>query len=132
VKAIRLGATDILTKGLEVEKGESGGTIQVVLSNGGAQVEGSVKQYDKPLIGARVRMTPDPETPHNSLRWRSTSTDQSRRFSFSAIAPGQYRLVAKTTGPNGASTIASDPQVINISEHEHKTLELTVATPPSP
>jgi protocatechuate 3,4-dioxygenase beta subunit len=132
LKAVRLGATDVLTKGLEVEKGETVGTVQVVLSKGGAQVEGLVKQDDKPLIGARVRMTPDPETPYNSLRSGSTSTDQSGRFSFPAIAPGQYRIVAKTTGPNGASTVASDPQVINISEHEHKSIELTIAPPQAP
>jgi len=42
-----------LAKGLEVEKGEGGGTIQVVVSNNGAELAGSVTQDDKPMIGAR-------------------------------------------------------------------------------
>ena len=129
VKAVRLGGADILTKGLEVEKGESGGTIQVVLSKGGAQLEGSVKQDAKPMVGVRVRITPDPETRYNRLRSRSTSTDQGGRFSFIGIAPGQYRAIAKSTGPAGANRSASAPQIINVSEHEHKTVELTVAPP---
>jgi len=129
IKAVRLGGADILTKGLEVEKGESGGTIEVVLSKGGAQLEGSVKQDDKPMVGVRVRITPDPETPYNRLRSRSTSTDQGGHFSFIGIAPGHYRAIAKTTGPAGANRSASAPQIINVSEHEHKTIELTVAPP---
>jgi len=129
VKAVRLGAADILAKGLEVEKGASGGMIQVVLSKGGTQLEGSVKQDDKPMVGVRVRITADPETPYTRLRSRSTSTDQSGHFSFIGIAPGQYRVIAKTTGPVGANLSASDPQVINVSEHEHKTIELTVRPP---
>lgn len=81
------------------------------------------------MVGVRVRITADPETPYTRLRSRSTSTDQSGHFSFIGIAPGQYRVIAKTTGPVGANLSASDPQVINVSEHEHKTIELTVRPP---
>jgi hypothetical protein len=83
VKSVRLGADDLFANGLEVEKekGEVGGMIQVMVSNGGAELAGSVTQDDKPMIGARVRITPDPETRYNRLRTRTANTDQSGRFS---------------------------------------------------
>ncbi|HXY49430.1 MAG TPA: carboxypeptidase-like regulatory domain-containing protein [Terriglobales bacterium] len=90
VKSVRLGANDLLANGLEVEKGEDGGTIQVVVANGGAELDGSVRQDGKPMIGARIRISPDAETRYNRLRARATNTDQSGRFSFIGIAPGQY------------------------------------------
>jgi len=129
VKSVRLGATDILANGLEVEKGKGGGTIQVVVSNGGAELAGLVAQDDKPMIGARVRITPDPEMRYNRLRTRTANTDQSGRFSFIGIAPGQYRVTAKASGPDREGAVASDPKSVSLSEHDHKTIELTVASP---
>lgn len=129
VKSVRLGATDLLANGLEVEKGKGGGTIQVVVSNGGAELAGSVTQDDKPVIGARVRITPDPATRYNRLRTRTANTDQSGRFSFIGLAPGQYRVIAKTSGPDREDAVASEPKSVNLSEHDHKTIELTVPSP---
>jgi hypothetical protein len=129
VESVRLGTTDLLANGLEVEKGKTGGTIQVMVSNGGSELAGSVTQDDKPMIGARVRITPDPETRYNRLRTRTANTDQSGHFSFIGIAPGQYRVIAKVPGPDQEDVVASDPKSVSLSEHDHKTIELTVATP---
>jgi 5-hydroxyisourate hydrolase-like protein (transthyretin family) len=128
VKSVRLGSDDLLENGLQVEKGKGGGgTIQVVVGNSGAKLAGSVTQDDKPLIGARVRLIPDPETRYNRLRSRTTNTDQSGRFSFIGIAPGQYRVIAKGSDRENAG--ASDPKSVSLSERDHKTIELTVASP---
>jgi protocatechuate 3,4-dioxygenase beta subunit len=132
MKSARVGADDILNDGLQVEKGEGAGTIQVLVSNSTAQLEGSVKQDDKPLVGARVRLTPDPETPYNRVRGRSTSTDQSGHFSFVGIAPGQYKVIAKTAVAQGAKPAVSDSQAVSVSEHDHKSIELTVVPPQMP
>jgi hypothetical protein len=129
VKSARQGADDILAKGLEVGKGDGGGTIQVVVSNNGAELAGSITQDDKPTIGARVRLTPDPETRYNRLQSRTASTDQGGRFSFTGLAPGQYRVVAKASGPDRDNVLSSDPKSVSLSEHDHKTIELTVASP---
>ena len=129
VKSVRLGATDLLANGLEAEKGKGGGTIQVVVSNGGAELAGSVTQDDKPVIGARVRITPDPETRYNRLRTHTANTDQSGRFSFIGIAPGQYHVIAKASGPDREDAVASDPKSVSLAEHDHKTIELTVPSP---
>jgi protocatechuate 3,4-dioxygenase beta subunit len=129
VKSVRLGTTDLLANGLEVEKGEGGGTIQVVASNGGSELTGLVTQDDKPMIGARVRLTPDPETRYNHLRTRTANTDQSGNFSFIGVAPGQYHVIAKASGLNREDAFASDPKSVSLAEHDHKTIELTVASP---
>lgn len=130
VKAIRSGATEVLRKGLDVEKEfGAGGIIRIVVANDGAQLEGSVKQSDKPVTGARVRLRPEPETPYDESLRQITSTDQSGRFSFVGIAPGQYRVTAKITGAGGTNALASDPQTLNLSEREHKSIELTLPEP---
>jgi protocatechuate 3,4-dioxygenase beta subunit len=126
VKSVRLGAEDILTNGLEVEKGESAGTIQVIVSNDAAQLDGLVTQDDKPLIGARVRITPDPETPFNRSRLRSGNTDQGGRFSFMGIAPGRYSVIARASTSDGEKPAASDPETVTLSGHDRKTIALKV------
>jgi protocatechuate 3,4-dioxygenase beta subunit len=132
LKSVRLGTDDLLVKGLDVEKGESSGTIQVVVSNNGAELAGSVTQDDKPMIGARVRITPDPETRFNRFRSQTAITDQSGRFSVTALAPGQYRVIAKASGQDQGNAALSDPKSVSLSEHDHKTIELTVASPETP
>ena len=129
VKSVRLGTTDLLANGLEVEKGEGGGTIQVVASNGGSELTGLVSQDDKPMIGARVRIATDPETRYNHLRTRTANTDQSGHFSFIGVAPGQYHVIAKASGLDREDAVASDPKSVSLAEHDHKTIELTVASP---
>ena len=132
LKSVRSGTEDVLAKGLEVEKAENSGTIQVVVSNNSAELAGSVTQDDKPMIGARVRLTPDPETRFNRFRSSTAYTDQSGHYSFVGIAPGQYRVIAKTPGPDRENASSSDPKSVGLSEHDRKNIELTVALPQTP
>jgi protocatechuate 3,4-dioxygenase beta subunit len=132
LKSVRLGADDLLAKGLDVEKGESSGRIQVVVSNNGAELGGSVTQDEKPVIGARIRLTPDPETRFNRFRSHTAFTDQSGRFSIVGLAPGQYRVIAKASAPDRENANSSDSESVSLSEHDHKTVELTVAPPQTP
>ena len=80
-----------------------------------------------PLIGARVRITPDPESAYNHSRSRIANTDQAGRFSFVGIAPGQYRVIGTASSPDGGNALASDAK--SLSERDRKTMELTVASP---
>jgi len=88
-----------------------------------------VTQDDKPMIGGRVRITLDPETPYNRLRSRAANTDQGGRFSFIGVAPGQYRVIAKASAPDRGTVVASDPKSVSLAERDHKTIELTVTSP---
>jgi hypothetical protein len=129
LRSARVGRDDILTNGLQIEKGQTGGTIQVVVGNSTTQLEGAVTRKGAAVVGARVRVSPLPETPYNRARAQSTRTDQSGHFTFAAIAPGQYKVSAKFSGPDDAKPAVSDPQTVDILENEHRQIELTVVPP---
>jgi hypothetical protein len=84
-----------------------------------------VTQDGTPLAGARVRLTPTPETAYNRTRAQTTRTDQSGHFMFAAIAPWQYKVVAKVP-QEATKPAASDPQTVDVSENEHRQIQLTV------
>ena len=123
---MRLGSDDVLANGLQVEKGSSAGTLEVVVSSGTAVLEGSVTQDDNPSIGARVRLIPDPRTPYNRMRSGSVNTDQNGHFSLQ-IAPGKYQVVARSRVTSGRAAASSDPQTVSVSERDRKTIQLTIA-----
>lgn len=129
VKSVRLGANDILEKGLQVENGATGGSLVVAISSASAQLEGSVTDGDSPLAGARVRIKPDPETPYIQFRSRSTTTDQTGHFSVTGLAPGKYRVIAKSPVSLGSDPLKSDPQTVTLSEHDQKTIQLAIVKP---
>lgn len=129
VKSVRLGTDDVLAKGLEIEKGQASGTIQIAVSNSGAELTGSVVQDDKPVVGARVRINPDPQTRYNRLLSRTTNTDQGGRFSFSGLTPGQYLVTAKIAGEAQANA-SSDLKSVDLSENDHSNIDLTIPPPP--
>jgi len=123
VKSARRGSDDLLEKGVQVE-GAASGRIELTLSSGGAQLEGSVTDGDHAVIGARVRLVPDPLTPYNHLRIHRTNTDQLGQFSLADIAPGQYKVTARRMIPSQAAGYKSEPQAVTLSESERKKIEI--------
>lgn len=131
LKSARSGTEDILDKGLNVEKGSTGGRIEIVMSTSCAHLEGAVVQGASPQPGAEVRITPDPKTRFSRFRSRSATTDQAGRFAVPDLAPGKYRVVAKLAASGGNDALKSDPQAITLSERDHKELELKLQHPQS-
>jgi Carboxypeptidase regulatory-like domain len=131
VKSVRLGAEELIDKGLQVEGGGTGGRLEVVVSSASAQLEGSVSGHGGAIIGARVRVAPEPETPYNRFRSRTVRTDQSGHFAVKGLAPGTYRLLARYRASSGGDVLRSDPQTITLSERDHKTVQLEIAEPPA-
>ena len=132
VKSVRLGADDILEKGLQVEKGASGGRLEIVVSSASAQVEGSVNDGSQAMIGVHVLITPEPETSYNRFRSRSAKTDQVGHFSITGLAPGEsgeYCVFARCPAPPGSGSLKSDPQLVTLSERAHKTVQLVIVKP---
>ncbi|MGA7927040.1 MAG: carboxypeptidase regulatory-like domain-containing protein [Candidatus Sulfotelmatobacter sp.] len=128
-KSIRYGADDVLEKGLQVEGGGTGGKLEIVMGSDCAQLEGVVTNADGPVIGARVRIVPDAETPYNGFRRRSTTTDQVGKFSLIGLAPGKYRVMARSKLPSQKSSIKSEPQTVTLAADDHQTVQLTLAKP---
>jgi hypothetical protein len=131
LKSARSGTEDILDKGLNVEKGSTGGRIEIVMSTSCAHLEGAVVRGDNPQPGAEVRITPDPKTRFNRFRTRSATTDQAGRFSVSDLAPGKYLVVAKISAGAESDSLKSDPQSVTLVERDRKGLELKVLAPQS-
>jgi protocatechuate 3,4-dioxygenase beta subunit len=123
VKSARLGSDDVLEHGLEVEKG-TGGTLEIVISATRAQLEGSVTQEDKPVVGARVLAVPDPETPYNRMRRRDATTDQNGQFVLPGVAPGKYSVTARSPANPAGDEAKADPQSVTLSEGGQKNLQL--------
>jgi hypothetical protein len=128
-KSIRYGGDDVLEKGLQVERGDTGGKLEIVMGSDCAQLEGVVTDEDGPVIGARVRIVPDAETPYNRFRRSSTTTDQVGKFSLVGLAPGKYRLVAKSKLPSQKNSVQSEAQTVTFAANDHQTVQLTLAKP---
>jgi protocatechuate 3,4-dioxygenase beta subunit len=126
IKSVRLGGEDVLEKGLLVEKGGSGGKIEIVVSSEIAQLDGSVSDNGTAVAGAHVRVLSEPETPYNRFRARSLRTDQTGHFSFIGLAPGKYRVLARYGSSAEGDVLRSEPQIVTLSERDHKTVQLAV------
>ncbi|MGA8308847.1 MAG: carboxypeptidase-like regulatory domain-containing protein [Terriglobales bacterium] len=132
VRSAHMGGEDVLEKGLQVEKSSFSGTLEIVLSSSGAQLEGAVTDHDKPAGGAQVWAKPERETPYNRIRSTSATTDQNGHFTFNTLAPGKYRVTAKLASDSfDAPATASEPKTVTLGERDHQTLQLTLATPQS-
>ena len=131
VKSVRLGADELVDKGLQLEAGASGGRLEVVVSSASVQLQGSVSQHDSPVIGAHVRVAPEPETPYNRFRSRVVRTDQGGHFTVTGLAPGTYRLLARYRASPGAEVLRSESETITLSERDHKTVQLEIPEPPA-
>jgi hypothetical protein len=129
VKSVRRGPDDILAEGLQLEKGGSGGRLEVTVSSASAQLEGSISDDDGAVIGARIRVAPDPETPYSRFRSHSTRTDQAGHFSLPGLTPGKYRVFARSPVSSEGSSSKSEPQVVTLSENDHKTLQVKLVKP---
>ena len=128
VKSARRGPDDLLEKGVQVD-GSSSGNIDVVLSSDGAQLDGAVSDDDGAVIGARVRLVPDPLTPYNHFRIQRTTTDQLGHFSLAEVPPGKYNLSARAAVSPETNVYKSEPQPIKLSENDHQTIQIKLEKP---
>jgi len=129
VQSAREGREDILANGLRVSKEQGVAAIQIQVGKASAKLEGTVLQDGGPLIGAHVRLTPAPETAYNKNLGKSANTDQTGHFSFAALGPGKYKVVAKASFKDGGKQAVSEAKVVTLSENEMKNQDLTVVPP---
>lgn len=126
-QSVRIGATDALQKGLTVERGSTPGSLEIIVSSAAAQLEGAVTQDNQPVIGAHIRVRPEPQTPYNEMRSTGAVTDQNGHFSIPTIPPGKYKVVAKLpSGSPEVPALTSEAQILTLGEHDHQTVQLTL------
>ena len=102
IKSVRLGDKDVLESGLDFTAGATG-TLEIVVSSNGGQIEGVVLNADEQTVSAaRVVLVPDEPRRAQSRFYRDASTDQYGRFTIKGIAPGGYKLFAWEDVEDGA------------------------------
>jgi hypothetical protein len=92
VKSLRIGAEDLLARGLRVA-GQTGETIEIALSAGAGIVEGNIVSEAAPRSGVLVVLLPEGADNYR-FEPRSVMADQSGRFRLEGVTPGNYRIVA--------------------------------------
>jgi hypothetical protein len=95
VKSIRSGDDDILTSGLDLNRGPAG-RIEIKLSPNAGQLDGAV-QNDKqqPAAGATVVLIPQEKERRDQMSYYKTAvTDQYGRFTAKNLDPGEYKVFA--------------------------------------
>lgn len=102
---------DVLKDGLLV--GGAANPVNIVLAADGATVQGVVRNRDSAVVAdARVVLIPPSERRGVFARFLTTVTDAAGTFTFSAVPPGLYRLIAlDVTGrteprPLGGETVS--------------------------
>jgi hypothetical protein len=138
VKAIRLGATDVLANGLRITRPPDN-ALEVVLATDGGAISGRVVDDEGGFVpNAIVALAPDPV----NLRQRpdlqqSVSADANGSFRIRNIPPGTYKLFAWRFVESGAwidpafrSRYETQGTLIYVEPDSQQQSELTVLPPP--
>jgi hypothetical protein len=93
LKEVTFERTDVLNRPWEITS-QTSGTLNIVFSNKGGQVEGSlVDAKSQPVRGSPVILIPDQGRDRPEL-YKTATTDQNGRFTLRGITPGGYRAYA--------------------------------------
>jgi hypothetical protein len=134
VKSAHVGNDDAFQKGVQVEDGAAKGNLEIVISNDGAQLEGTVTESDKnqPVVGAQIKLRIDPESEYNRDHSKQAITDQNGHFIIKDLPPGKYKVTARIPSPEeGVPPVKSDPVAVTLGEREHRTVDIKVTVPKS-
>jgi hypothetical protein len=94
VKSIRFGGADVLNNGLHIDS-RSTGQLDIVLSSHGGLLDGTVVDPNRaPVPNATVSLVPDAAHRHRGDLYQGTTSDNSGRFHFEGVSPGNYLLFA--------------------------------------
>jgi hypothetical protein len=104
MKSARLDGVDVLTAGVTIDSKQAPGSLEILISPNGANVDGVISKDQQPFQGATVTLIPDP--PHRGERrlFKSTTTDQNGHFVFQGVPPGDFKVFAWEKIDPGAYT----------------------------
>jgi hypothetical protein len=102
VKFARLGAADVLSQGLHVER-QPNELLEIIIGTDSGSIDGSVTtEKQEPVGNVAVALVPDPAHRNRSDLYRTASTDSFGRFRMEGIPPGVYKLFASYDVESGA------------------------------
>jgi len=117
---------------VQVEDGAAKGNLEIVISDDGGQLEGTVTESDKnqPLVGAQVKLHVDSESEYSRDRSKQVNTDQNGHYVLKDVPPGKYKVVARIPSSGGdAPSIKSDPVAVTLGDREHRTVDIKLTIP---
>ncbi len=88
------GASEVLETGLTVTRAHPVPSLELILSAGTAQIDGTVSNDDQPFAGATVVLVPDVNRRGQPRYYKTSMSSQAGRFVLRGIAPGDYTIFA--------------------------------------
>jgi hypothetical protein len=132
VKAMRAGDEDILSAGLDLNRGPAG-PIDIVLSPNAGQIDGmALNEKQQPAAGSTIVLIPqERDRRDKTLYYRSVTTDLSGRFTLKSLDPGEYKVYAwedveygSYFDPEFVKPVEDQGASVTIRENSRETLQL--------
>jgi hypothetical protein len=122
VKSMRFGPADALNGTLPIDP-RTQDRFQIVFGTNGGTLEGVVlDKLRNAVAGAKVALVPDVARRQRADLYQNTSSDESGRFQFRGIVPGDYSLFAWEDIENG---LWQDPEFIRRHETAGKPVRIS-------
>ncbi len=137
ISSARMGGTDILQRGFQLN-GDPSGPMEISISGLGGRIEGLIRTAQgESASAARVVLVPELPLRHRIDSFKVTSTDQYGRFSLRGVAPGSYKLFAWDEVPMGAyfdpdflGLVEDKGRVVKVDKNDYIQIEVPLTQPP--
>ena len=125
LKSVQLADEELANKIIDLSSAEENrGTLEIVFSANGGQVDGVVvNEKDEPVNNAVVVLIPDLTRREDSGLYKKTTTNEKGQFAMRGIRPGDYKLFAWDDIESGMWWDAEF-----LSRYEEKGEEVTIQT----
>ncbi|HYR90293.1 MAG TPA: carboxypeptidase regulatory-like domain-containing protein [Terriglobia bacterium] len=121
VRSARLGSTDVLNEGLQIDR-QPNGVLDIAIGTDAGTADGMVaNDKQEASVNVPVVLVPDPTRRNRSDLYRNVSTDATGHFHIEGVPPGDYKLFAWEDVENGAW---QDPDFIRQYEDRGKTVRI--------
>jgi protocatechuate 3,4-dioxygenase beta subunit len=136
LKSVRLGDADGLEAGLDLTHGGAG-TLEIVLSPNGGQVDGSVVDSKQAAV-SNAALVLAPEGRRRELRsfFKMANADAQGHFTIKGIAPGEYKLFAWSQiddpdyqDPEFLKPYENQGEAVAIRENSRESVQLKLIEP---
>jgi len=137
VKEVRYNGHPISDNVVPMDANALAHSLQIVLDDKPATIMGTVTDRDKPVSQAHVVLVRWPPNSMDLFLSASTATgDDNGKFTFSGLAPGDYRLLAvsseakrKLEGPKVLEGLLAGGEKLNLIERAVRQLNLALVNP---